>query len=297
MPCFHPLKAMRDSSGVKILPGDSAVFNLQIPCGQCSGCRLERSRQWAVRCMHEASLYEQNCFITLTYDDKHLPEDLGLHYSHFQLFMKRLRKYFPDTKIRFYMCGEYGDNYGRPHFHALLFNIDFADKVVHMRTSADSVLYRSAILESLWTYGFSTVGDCTFESAAYVARYVMKKVTGTKAVPHYETLNSDTGEIFQRRSEFNKMSLKPGIGGTWYNKFSSDVFPHDYVVTNGVKTKPPKYYDKLLKRTSVDTFDAVKLQRLVDIDKLLSDNTPARRLVKEQVLNARISVLKRDKEL
>jgi hypothetical protein len=293
MACFHPLKAFKDSSGVRFLSSDSALFNLLIPCGQCIGCRLERSRQWAMRCMHEASLYEDNCFITLTYDDAHLPEDLGLHYKDFQLFLKRLRKDFAPRKIRYYMCGEYGEQYGRPHFHALLFNFNFADRLLHSRTSSGSDIYTSELLQRYWTAGFSSVGDATFESAAYVARYVMKKVTGHGSTAHYEVFNSDTGEIFQRRPEFNKMSLKPGIGAGWFNQFKPDVYPHDYVVVNGNKTKPPKYYDKLLKRVDNVSYEDIKSKRMLDMWENLPDNSPQRLNAKELVAEARLSQLKR----
>lgn len=192
MPCFKPLDAWRpiDSSSKKLVFSYNAKHcgsvtpDLQVPCGRCVGCRLERSRQWAIRVVHEASLHERNCFITLTYSDLHLPDDRGLHYDHFQLFMKRLRKKYGDG-IRFYMCGEYGDKLGRPHFHACLFNHDFDDKKLWQTTPSGSRLFRSSDLESLWPYGFSSIGDVTFESAAYVARYIMKKVGGDAADEHY----------------------------------------------------------------------------------------------------------------
>ena len=105
MACFHPLKAFRTADGEIIFNSHrrDTVADLTLPCGQCVGCRLERSRQWAIRCVHEASLHQDNCFITLTYAPEHLPSDNSLHYRDFQLFMKRLRKRFPDLKIRFYM--------------------------------------------------------------------------------------------------------------------------------------------------------------------------------------------------
>lgn len=192
MPCYSPLEAWRPDP---VTNDKRLIFryhparcsspspDLYVPCGQCLGCRLERSRQWAVRCMHEASLYDRNCFITLTYDDDNLPADRSLHYSHFQLFMKRLRKAHGDG-IRFYMCGEYGEKKGRPHYHACLFNFNFDDLTLWQERRGTK-LYRSKSLERLWPYGFSTVGGVTFQSAAYVARYIMKKVTGDRAPDHY----------------------------------------------------------------------------------------------------------------
>ena len=294
MPCYSPLKAQRDSAGVTILPASAVLFNLRVPCGQCVGCRLERSRQWATRIMHEASLHRSNVFVTLTYSNEHVPEDGSLHYDHFQRFMKRLRKRFAPSTVRFYMCGEYGENYSRPHFHACLFNCDFDDKVIWKLSSSGFHIYRSAVLESLWPYGYSSIGDVTFESAAYVARYVMKKITGQAAERHYEVVSRETGEIFSRTPEFNRMSLKPGIGGGWFDKYTSDVFPRDYVVVNKHECRVPRYYDRLFKRKSPEVFSAIKEKRLLDIGDYKDDNTFTRLKVKREVAEAKLSYLKRN---
>lgn len=284
---------MRSSSGVAVLSADAKIFNLQLPCGQCVGCRLERSRQWAVRVMHEASLHQDNCFVTLTYDDEHCPPDGGLHHRHFQLFLKRLRKHFSDRNIRYYMCGEYGGNFGRPHFHAILFNCNFADYSLWRKSTSGASLYRSATLERLWPYGYSSIGAVTFESAAYTARYIMKKQTGFGSASKYETLDESTGEIFSRRPEYNRMSLKPGIGADWFKKYSSDVFPHDRVVRDGVESKPPRYYDKLFKAVDPDAFNLIKDKRFLDMSDAYKDNTPQRLVAKEIVASAKLSKLKR----
>jgi hypothetical protein len=183
MACYKPLTAYQcaDRSIIwREIPGADVVRTLSLPCGQCVGCRLERSRQWAVRCMHEAQMHTSNCFITLTYAPEFIREakDLSLNYEHFQLFMKRLRKRFTGKTIRFYMAGEYGELRDRPHFHACIFGLDFEDKKFLKRTETGSILYTSKILEELWPYGYSSIGDVNFESAAYVARYIMKKVNG-----------------------------------------------------------------------------------------------------------------------
>jgi hypothetical protein len=258
MPCYHPLSAYQCADGSIVFyesKRHDTVKSLSLPCGQCIGCRLERSRQWAIRCMHEAQMHDQNCFITLTYDDAHLPSDRSLHYRDFQLFIKRLRKRYPGRRIRYYMAGEYGENFGRPHWHACIFGLDFDDKKLWKRTSSNSLLYRSKELELLWPFGYSSIGDVTFESAAYVARYIMKKVTGKNAAEHYKEIDPDTGEITNRKPEFTKMSLKPGIGYEWYKQYTTDVYPHDYVVVRGKKVKPPKFYDKKYKIDNPYEFD------------------------------------------
>lgn len=243
--------------------------------------------------MHESSLHEHNCFITLTYNDEHLPSNGSLNYRHFQNFMKRMRKYYCEFIVRFYMCGEYGENFSRPHYHACIFGIMFDDLEQIGTSPAGSPIYRSRILEKLWPFGYSSVGEVTFESAAYVARYVMKKQTGQAAKAHYRDVDLSTGEVIDKTPEFNRMSLKPGIGAGWYSKFKSDVFPHDRVVINGVECQPPKFYDRLLKRDSPLEFEAIQFERELDARLRSKDNTAERLAVKAEVVAARLSRLKR----
>jgi hypothetical protein len=305
MACYHPISAGLSGYSTNSATGrvyrrvifkrndPDIVQEVSLPCGQCIGCRLERSRQWAMRCMHEAQLHEHNCFITLTYDDTHLPSDQSLHYRDFQLFIKRLRKRYPTTKISYYMAGEYGENFGRPHYHACIFGLDFYDKKLWKRTSSGSMLYRSTDLETLWPFGYSSIGDVNFESAAYVARYIMKKQTGKDSEKHYQYSDLKTGEIIQMTPEFNKMSLKPAIGLNWYKKYKNDVFPHDYVVLRGQKIKPPKYYDQLYKNDNPYEYEKIIALRENGAKLNYADNTYDRLAVKEQVVKAKLHKLKR----
>jgi len=191
------------------------------------------------------------------------------------------------------MAGEYGEKFSRPHFHACLFGFDFSDKKYLCKSPGGFKLYRSAVLESLWPHGFSSVGSVTFESAAYVARYIMKKVTGGLADEHYSSVDPDTGEVIKREPEFCHMSLKPGIGAGWFDKFSSDVYPNGRVVVRGVECKPPRYYDKRFNSVDFEKFDDLQFGRHIEAVSRAADNTDARLLVKEQVAQARISLLKR----
>lgn len=285
MPCYKPLTAWYTSSGdvvfVDTLKRNDIIKTLSLPCGQCIGCRLERSRQWAMRCMHEASLHSENSFVTLTYDDAHCPASGSLDYPEFQRFMKRLRRHFAPREVRFYMCGEYGPELGRPHFHACLFGVDFPDKVYFSKGPNDDRIYTSAILDRLWSCGFSTVGALSFESAAYVARYCVSKVTGDAAESHYGG----------RVPEFNHMSLKPGIGTGFFEKWHSDIYPHDYVVVNGKEVKPPKYYDRLYSRLEPDVFEDLKFLREQDGRSRWEDNTDERLAVKAVVAAAKSRLL------
>lgn len=259
-----------------------------VPCGKCIGCRLEYSRQWAIRCMHESSLHDSNCFITLTYRDSKLPRGGTLVKSHFQKFMKKFRQFLfrskrdyyidigmsPDaavdlakhtcTKIRYFMCGEYGEKLGRPHYHALIFGFDFPDRELLPESDSGAKLYRSAILTKLWGKGICSVGDVTFKSAAYVARYVTKKITGPSADDHYVRIDESTGEYYRVIPEYTTMSRRPGIARAWFDKYRHDVFPRDSVIVNNKAVTPPKSYFTSLELLDPDLHAEVKAKRRVN---------------------------------
>lgn len=224
---------------------------LRLPCGTCPGCQLDRSRSWAARCMVESSLYEKNCFITLTFAPEHL-KDNSLHKEDFVKFMKRLRKMY-GKGIRFFHCGEYGSKRLRPHHHAILFNFDFPDKVLFKYDKERNItLWTSPSLSKLWPFGFSTVGECTFESCQYVARYVMKKQYGS------ETDYDKLGII----PEYITMSRMPGIANEWFKKYSADVYGVDrLVVSKSISIKPPRYFDKLYDDMCFDAMEKIREER------------------------------------
>lgn len=291
MSCFHPIDCYRKIGGGVTFTRQNAYTDqpLKIPCGQCVGCRLERSRQWAIRCVHEASLYEHNSFITLTYDDENLPSDRSLHVEHFQKFMKRLRKRFGQN-IRFYHCGEYGEQTFRPHYHACLFNINFHDKKLWSQKNGNN-LYNSEILSKLWPFGYAVIGDVTFESAAYVARYIMKKINGKNAQQHYERVNFETGEIYQLKPEYTTMSRRPGIAGEWFQKFKTDIYPKDFLTINGKKMRPPRYYDRQFELLYPTDLEKIKSRRKIKAKKHLTNNSKERLLVREELTKIKVAKL------
>jgi len=230
---------------------------ITVACGKCIDCRLAHAREWALRCMHEAQVSpEPGCFVTLTYEV--VPNDWNLNYRHFQLFMHRLRKSVPGAG-RFFMSGEYGDENGRPHYHAILFNCGFADKVLHSRRDGLNY-YTSKVLEKLWGHGFCLIGDLTMASAGYVARYNLKKITGPAAGDAYQFLTED-GEIIDRVPPFARASNRPGIGYEWFMRYHSDLFPCDFIVHGGKRFPVPRYYTKLYERLDEFGFDMVKVRR------------------------------------
>lgn len=244
-----------------------------------------------MRCLKEASLHEQNCFITLTYSPENCPSDMSLSVSEWQKFMKRLRK-TTGQKIRFYHCGEYGSQFGRPHYHALLFGYDFPDKRWFRTTRRGDRLYRSALLESVWTHGYSTIGAVTFNSAAYVARYVMKKITGDVAEDHYTWVDED-GVIHSRRPEYCTMSRRPGIARDWFEQYKDDVYNGDFILVDGKKLRPPKYFDGLYEASFPSDYRALKMARKRRAKEHADNNTPLRRRVREKLQLARLEQLKR----
>ncbi len=301
MPCFHPIQAIKThakkpngKSTMLFKSLDTSLGELiELPCGRCIGCRLERSRQWAIRCLHESELFKTNAFITLTYDDKHLPDDGSINVVHFQKFMKRLRKKIYPKKVRFFHCGEYGDQNGRPHYHACLFGYDFPDKILVNDTNGE-FQYESALLNKLWGKGLCQTGDVSFASAAYVARYILKKVTGDLAEDHYNSIDTTTGVINIRKPEYITMSRRPGIGQAWYTKFGSDIYPHDYVIINGKKVRPPKYYDSLLEQNEPILLDSIKNIRKDTALLNTENNTDQRLSVRKELTERKLKQQKRN---
>lgn len=276
MSCFKPLTGFyskyKNPSGKRSIVFSArealdSYHSLSIPCGQCIGCRLEKSRQWAIRCSLESQLYQNSYFLTLTYDDNHLPKTGSLVPGDLQKFLKKLRRYIEyhgsDKKIRFFACGEYGDNFSRPHYHAIIYNLDIPDLKYFSASFSGDTYYTSEIINQIWRNGYVIIGQVTFESCAYVARYVTKKITGDGADEHYQG----------REPEFVRMSRRPGIGKDWFDKFKSDVYPHDFVVIrDGIKVKPPKYFDKLFESIAPDEISIIKeLRKKQGYESLLSD--------------------------
>lgn len=303
MACFHPLRATRLRSGRISFAGTALGEYLELPCGRCVGCRLDRSKAWAVRCVHEAACHDQNSFITLTYNDDWLPRrPCTLVPEHLQAFLKRLRERVRSQtgkRIRFYACGEYGDENWRPHYHALIFGYEFPDKQL-WKERGGVRSYVSRELEEIWGMGFCTVGEVTVESAAYTARYVMKKVGGDQSEFYYSELDPYTGELVPILPEFSRMSLKPGIGALWFEQFGADVFPEDFVVVKGKRVRVPDYYDTLFDRSVSGPFpdgkSAISQVKAKRKARALSraDNSAERLEARERVLKAKVRKLKRE---
>lgn len=260
-------------------------------------------------------MHEEACFLTITYNEENLPHGNTLVHRDIQLFLKRLRKAVsrlkqkaiagrsgsnskPDqknnNKLRYYMCGEYGDKTQRAHYHMCLYGWDPTDKKFYTTSGSTikSKIYTSETLDKIWGKGNVWIGDVTFESAAYVARYIMKKINGKKQKEHYEVLDPETGEIINRKPEYTKMSLKPGIGATWLQKYESDVFPEGTVIARGHKGKSPKYYEQKFKKINPLAYEDLLYERHKRIQP--GENSKERLAVRETVAKAQIAFLKRN---
>lgn len=337
MACYHPLKAWHTGSynldtGKEILsvtgydhqgpPGNLGF--VEIPCGRCIGCRLEYSRQWANRCLLELGYHEQSWFVTLTYDDVHVPRryygapdtgvalpSLSLCKRDIQLFFKRLRKGFPDCHIRYFGCGEYGPTTVRPHYHLIVFGLELDDLVFEKNSATGHPIYKSKRLERAWSFpprergdlyspeptlaGFVTVQPVTWECCAYTARYITKKLNGPQG-EFYTQFNIDP--------PFTLCSRKPGIGRQYYDDHP-DLYDHDFIhvstSTGGKKFRPPRYYHKLFDvdypEKSAELRETRK--RMAEYQKQLKmEKTDLSYLeylaVEESSLNDRIKSLKRE---
>jgi len=302
MPCYYPLDGWRSKS-----PNERGRYpivftraeaqqdaEVKIACGQCTGCKLEKSRQWAMRCVHEASLHPENSFITLTYNDENLPSNQSLDKREWQTFAKRLRKRLQPKKIRYFMCGEYGTDQsptsrtiGRPHYHAIIFNHDFPDK-----KQIKEDLFESTWLNNIWGKGYTTVGAVTFESAAYVARYCLKKITGDEAEQHYQLQDFHTGEITNIKPEYTSQSRNPGIGRKWFEKYRHDL-DKGFITMRGIKMPAPKYYhDQYAEHYEAD-YEPIKEKKRQSIDVFDEENTNNRLRVKERIKLKQIKKLTR----
>lgn len=321
MPCYSPWIQL-----------GSGGISRPLACGQCIGCRLKRSLEWATRCVHEAQMHEHSCFVTLTYNDENLPVPPTLRHRDFQLFLKRLRKALGSSgeglflhsdkpavdkhspkvdgsqnhkqqldrkshvqTISYYMSGEYGERNRRPHYHACLFGVDFQDKTYDRTTKAKEKIYTSKTLDQIWGKGYASIGAVTFASAAYIARYIVAKKTGAQAETHYQIVDQETGEILPTRlkPEYNQMSLKPAIGKRWLDKYQDDVYPHGYVVINEHKKQTPRYYDKLFEMRDRKAFLQLKKERTEQAKKQEKETTNPRLQARETVQLAQLNQLKR----
>lgn len=290
--CYHPLKAYKTSSGITFKANDATIIgDLELPCGQCIGCRENRRLQNKLRILHEQTQHDDNCFVTLTYERDKLPPGRSLEHKDFADFMKRLRHHAPQG-VRFFMCGEYGPKEKRPHYHACLFGIDFKDRKPRGTSSGGHQFYEDPLLTRLWGHGFATVQDLVPETAGYCAGYINKKALG-KGADQANTRTDESGASWTVRPEYAVMSK--GLGLAWLEKYHRDIYPHDFVIVNGRKHPVPRYYKQKLKELKPTEYDhdSIEYERVKKAREHAADNTDERLKVQEIVHLAKIKDLTR----
>lgn len=283
MPCYHPIKVNKKGY---------VDLQVEVACGRCIGCRIDKARDWQIRLVHEASLHESSVFATLTYDDQHLPANRSLVERDMQLFIKRLRKARKGALILYFYAAEYGEQTLRPHYHAIIFGVDFPDKVRHTGEGANT-LYRSEELARIWGKGFASFGSVTPDSCRYVADYVFKRFSGDLADAKYSRLDADTGEIYQVKPEYGRMSRRPAIGMRFYDKFRDDFFPSDFTVLKGSERPVPRAYTVKLEEEDPLLHKEIKRKRVANAMKRRADATPERLAVREEVAAAKQGLRRR----
>lgn len=275
---------------------------MTVDCGNCIGCRIRRSRDWTIRAYGEMQTTpDKNAFLTLTYDNEHMPKDTGLHLKHLQDFIKNLRRHeqFKDQKLRYLACGEYGPVNLRPHYHLCVFGLKFED-AYPWKENNGNIWQRSETLESIWKKGFSTIGEVNLQSAGYVARYIMKKVVGDGAEHHYTRLDPETGETWQVKPDFVTVSNRPGLGFEWFEKYWRDLYPKDLIHLEGKRFAIPRYYDKLLEKKDPELLEVIKENRqkratAIDADTHRQEQSYERLAIKEEAKILQLEQLIRNK--
>ena len=296
MACTRPLSAQQyycaESKKIAIrLAGDDFDPNLELACGKCQSCKLSKAREWAIRCWHESQMHEENSFVTLTYRDQDLPQNNDLDHRDFQLFMKRLRKN-TGGKISYYMCGEYGGETHRPHYHVLLFGYFPPDAKYHTTRNGNRT-YKSQKLDSYWRKGFTETGNVSYKSAGYCARYTLKKQLPNEQLQDRYIYCDEYGEMKCRKLEYVRMSLNPAIGKSWFEKYKDQTITHDFVRNpDGHEVPVPRYYLQLLKQEDPGLFEKLKVAR---VEKARNDpnNDPSRLAARQICAEAKIKQLPR----
>ena len=314
MGCTSPLrvwhsKEVNESTGKRgITFSDSYAYEKDMPfeiaCKQCNSCLRDRSGNWGLRLYGESMQYDNNHFLTLTFDEENLHKrenPLSVDKRDMQLFNKRLRKSIASEnphdkienpeefkswnkahKLKFYQIWEYGELNNRPHYHSLLFNVPyFDDLVLYSQGKNGDNLYKSEKLAKLWPHGQCAIGEVNMDTIGYTTNYVVNNKSGEGAEEYYSRTDLETGEVYQVEKQGSSMSK--GLGNQFYEDFRNDMYPKDFITLSGRKTKLPKYYDLLEELADPIRFDEIKEKRLESAMKFKNDDTPERRKVKEKV--------------
>lgn len=294
MTCFRPLEGFkrRDNGGIGWKLNEVwSDIPMTAPCGKCVGCVNTKKRDWAVRMQHEAQMHEQAYFVTMTYNDDHVPNWGTLKMDDGTKFIRAIRKRRPGERISYYLAGEYGSKLRRPHYHAAIYGLRLDDLQLS-GSSKKGASGKSPWLEKMWGKGFVTVAPLTPAAAAYVAGYVLKKSTKEEREKELSRHDSATGELRVVAPESARMSCRPAIGRRWIEKFWPEVYGDgkhegfDFVVLDGQKIKPPLYYDKWLEEHHPEVWKSIDKRRKKNLNR--DEYTPERLRVREIVMESKM---------
>ncbi len=314
MPCYAPLKGYKEliTGAWQFHKGNSAQ-KMEVACGQCFGCRVDHRLMWSIRIIHEAHMHRDhfgNSWATLTYRDPSAANEeqfkaghyIDRHYqlqpSHVSDFIRSLRRANKDHKIRYFYCGEYGDENERPHYHICLFNHSFDDQYL-WKDDEGLYTYTSESLQKHWPWGFTTVAELSLRNAAYTAGYALKKITGKKGFDHYLRCD-EHGEAYWLLPEYIRMStgrkFPAGLGAKFYEKYRSDIFPSDTspIPGSGESQLVPRYYTNILAERDPAMLESIKNLRQKFITEHAEDFTPERLRDKYICARAKEARLKRE---
>lgn len=247
------------------------------PCGGCVACRVSRRLDLSLRLSHESQMHDASWFVTLTYDDDHVPYGNTLVREHPSKFVRSVRKR-TRQRWRYFLAGEYGSDFSRPHYHVILFGHELPDKRF-LYSREGNHFFQSDVLSEAWGRGIVEVSTVSPSTMMYVTKYHVDKVNGDRAEAHYSWFVESSGELVEREPEFALMSNRPGIGATWFDRYWSDCYPKGFVTSAGIRYRPPRYYDRLLEARDPALFEEVKasrLEHLPSLAELLQDRLDAK---------------------
>lgn len=290
--CVGPIRVFQAPDGGPIsFVEREGMLDLDIPCGRCIECRIAKSRDWSIRNVHESKMHKDSCFLNLTYDDAHYPEDGCVSVEDMQKFMKRLRWEYRPKPLRYFLSAEYGPRTWRAHYHSLIYGLWPSD-AKHWSGSGDTRLWNSPTVDRVWGKGRCLFGRVTFESAQYCAGYVIEKVNGDLAPSHYLRPHPLTGELVQLTPPFALMSRKPGIGARFLEKYETDIYPRgEVVLRGGVKLAPPRFYDEWFRKRNPDAAEDMAIVRELRAYERRWDRTTERLAVHREIKESRRRML------
>lgn len=317
MPCFYARDAWQIREGEKLVftKPNAPATHYKVPCNYCLGCVIQQSIHWQVRIMHELSMHESALFVTLTYEPRKEPPNGDLNFEHHRLWIKRLRRAYPEVNLRYFTAGEYGGTNAHPHYHAIIFGLELPDLVVHDQNRFGQKRYTSEKMTALWGKGHVIIGEVSHQSARYVASHMEKALkdlggmwtqddNGIYVRTSYRTRDPETGRVIELTNPQTRQSRRPGIGASWLDKYY-DSCKHGHIMFRenrknlldkkaSIKMRKyqiPPYYLARLKETHPELAAKIKeaARKFVNDEYNRWNSSPERMAIREKCLQAKLN--------